>query len=90
MGDADLARIAELHGLWWDGVWSELAWHEHGNEPIEFALTIGELWDRFNRTAENAGFDSSALVAEFEAKGDPRATTSEDYAAMLGRMRCGS
>lgn len=83
-----LAKISELHGMWWEGVWTELAWGEHGNEPLEFALTIGELWDRFNMAARGAGLDPAVLAAEFEARGDPKATTDDDRLAIAEKALC--
>lgn len=91
--DVLISKVSELHRLWWETVWGELAWDEHGCEPASFALTIGAGWDRFGRMAkalEGAGIDMGALVAEFEAAGDPRCATRDDHAAMLGRARCGS
>jgi len=88
-----LARVGELHEAWWEAVWSEIAWDEHCQEPAGFALTIKESWDRFNRVAkilECAGFSPGILVVEFEARGDPKATTAADHAAMAEKARCGS
>jgi hypothetical protein len=83
-----LARIRELHGMWWEVVWDEIAWDEHNREPADFALTIRVTWDRFIRVAKAFGFDPKALVTEFEAKGDPKMTTAADYAAMAEKARC--
>lgn len=88
-----LSKISELHDLWWEIVWDELAWDDNDCEPAEFALTLQADWDRFDRMAkdlEAAGVDAKILVAEFEAKGDPKTATSDLRAAMLGRARCGS
>jgi hypothetical protein len=86
-----LAKMSELHELWWEIVWDELAWDENGCEPADFALTIKTAWANFGRMAkdlEATGIDIQALVAEFEAKGDPKDAILGDYAAMLGRTRC--
>lgn len=89
-----LARVMELHNVWWEAIWSEIAWDEHSQEPVDFALTIQRDWDRFNRVAEvlkTAGFDPKLLVNEFEIKGDPAVhITADEYIIMAERARCGS
>lgn len=87
----ELARkVGELHALWWENAWLEIAWREHGCEPASLALTIRDGQDRFNRAAkalEADGLDVGLLVAEFEAKGDPEAAEA-GYAAMAEKARC--
>jgi hypothetical protein len=89
-----LAKVMELHNAWWEAIWSEIAWDEHDQNPADFALTIQEDWDRFNRVADvlkTAGFDLEVLVNEFEVKGDPAARiTADEYVAIAERARCGS
>jgi hypothetical protein len=83
--------IGELHKVWWKATWFEIAWNEHGQEPVSFVLTIRAEWDKFNMMAEvlkTAGIDMKALVVEFEASGDPKGTIPIDYATMLGRAKC--
>jgi len=81
--DEDLKNIKELHHLWWNVVWSEIAWSENGCEPEDFALTIQDAWDSFKKAAKTAKFDFGILVAEFEAHGDPRIVVDTDYASMV-------
>jgi hypothetical protein len=88
-----LGKVSELHKVWWEAVWSELAWGEHGREPAEFALTIKEGWDKFDRVADilsKAGLDQRVLLVEFETKGDPSRTSVDDYAQMAEKAKCAS
>jgi hypothetical protein len=81
-------EVEELHRLWWEAVWSELA--EHGELPVEFALTTRKGWDRFDRVAEtlrDAGFDTDVLMAGFEAVGNPDSTSWDVYQALMDKAQ---
>ena len=80
--------VAELHMAWWEAVWCGIAWEDNGH-PAEFALTIGEAWDKFNRVArilDEDGLDPRLLVAVLGAMGDPPADAGE-YVLAAGKAR---
>jgi hypothetical protein len=83
-------KVAELHQLWWESVWSEFAFYEfQGKLPDDF--TFEDIWANFNEKAKDlykAGFDIEIMITEFEERGAPIKVIAVDYITIAEKAKC--